>query len=220
MEVKIHSSWSEVLTNEFNSKYFEELTRFVKNKYKDTIVYPPPSKIFEAFNLCPFDKVKVVILGQDPYHGPKQANGLSFSVEQGVQIPPSLRNIYKEMSTDIGKIPPGQGNLEYWAEQGIFMLNAILTVEAEKPGSHQKIGWEQFTNSVIKTISDKKENIVFILWGAFAQKKAELIDQTKHFVFTSVHPSPLSASRGFFGTKPFSKTNDYLISKGITPIDW
>jgi uracil-DNA glycosylase len=220
MEVKIHPSWKEVLEDEFNSKYFEDLSEFVKNRYKQTVVYPPASKIFEAFDLCPFDEVKVVILGQDPYHGPNQAHGLSFSVEEGIQQPPSLRNIFKEIKNDTGKESLSRDNLEYLAKQGAFLLNSVLTVEAAKPGSHQKQGWEQFTDAVIKTISDKKEHIVFILWGAYAQKKTELIDQNKHFIISSVHPSPLSASRGFFGSKPFSKTNEYLKLQGIKQIEW
>lgn len=220
MEVKIEQSWKEALTNEFNAEYFQKLVEFVRKQYKETVVYPPASKIFEAFDLCPFDKVKVVILGQDPYHGPRQAHGLSFSVVEGQQRPPSLLNIYKELESDLGIKPKISGDLTHWAKQGVFLLNAILTVEASKPASHQNIGWERFTDAVIKTVSDKKEHVVFILWGSYAQKKAELIDKTKHMIITSVHPSPLSASRGFFGSKPFSKTNQYLEKNGLQPIQW
>lgn len=220
MEVKIDQSWKSALTEEFSKPYFESIAAFLKKRIQETVVYPPASKIFEAFNLCPFNKVKVVILGQDPYHGPGQAHGLSFSVPEGIPKPPSLLNIHKELRLDLGIEPPQSGNLQHWAEQGVFLLNAILTVEASKPASHQKIGWEDFTNAVIKTISDQKEHVVFILWGAYAQKKIELIDTSKHCVITTVHPSPLSASRGFFGSKPFSKTNTYLTEHGIEPINW
>lgn len=220
MDVKIADSWKEALIDEFNKEYFKNLTEFVKNRYKETIVFPPPKKIFEAFNLCPFENVKVVILGQDPYHGRNQAHGLSFSVQDGVKKPPSLQNIYKELNADLGIPPKESGNLTHWAEQGVFLLNAVLTVEASKPASHQKMGWETFTDAVIKTISDKKEHVVFILWGAFAQNKAILIDQSKHLVIKSAHPSPFSADKGFFGSKPFSKTNMYLEKHGLTPIEW
>lgn len=220
MEVKINETWKEVLIDEFDKEYFVKLTEFIKTRYKDTIVYPPAKKIFNAFDLCPFDKVKVVILGQDPYHGPNQAHGLSFSVEEGERKPPSLINIYKELKNDLGVEPAKSGDLTHWAEQGVFLLNAILTVEASKPASHQKKGWEQFTDAVIKTISEKKEHVVFILWGAYAQKKGEIIDQSKHLVIKSVHPSPLSVERGFFGSKPFNKTNEYLKGHGIDEIKW
>jgi uracil-DNA glycosylase len=222
MDVKIDQSWKEVLIDEFNAEYFEKLSNYIKKRYKEGVVYPPANKIFNAFNLCPFDKVKVVILGQDPYHGPNQAHGLSFSIEkEGQRLQPSLQNIYKEIESDLGiKKPATNGNLTQWAEQGVFLLNAILTVEASKPASHQNIGWEQFTDAVIKTISDKKEHVVFILWGAYAQKKGEIIDQSKHLVIKSPHPSPFSADRGFFGSKPFSKTNKYLEEHGLEPINW
>ncbi len=220
MDVKIEESWKKVLSDEFNSEYFNRITEFIKNEYKSTLVYPPASKIFQAFNLCPFEKVKVVILGQDPYHGPNQAHGLSFSVEKGQPKPPSLINIYKELESDLGIKPPNHGELTHWAEQGVFLLNAILTVKASQPGSHQNVGWQQFTDAVIRTISDQKEHVVFILWGSFAQKKAELIDRSKHLIITSAHPSPLSAHRGFLGSKPFSKANEYLVKNGLEPISW
>jgi uracil-DNA glycosylase len=220
MDVKIEDSWKKALEDEFSKEYFTKLTEFVKNRYKETIVYPPPSKIFEAFNLCTFDNVKVVILGQDPYHGPNQAHGLSFSVQEGVKPPPSLVNIYKELEADLGIPRRTSGDLTHWAEQGVFLLNAVLTVEASKPASHQKMGWENFTDAVIKTISEKKEHVVFILWGAFAQNKSVLIDQKKHLIIKSPHPSPFSADKGFFGSKPFSKTNQYLKEKGLKEITW
>jgi uracil-DNA glycosylase len=219
-DVKIEQSWREALTDEFDKEYFDTLVTYIKTKYKETVVYPPAGKIFEAFNACPFDKVRVVILGQDPYHGPDQAHGLSFSVPDGQPKPPSLQNIYKELKNDLGIQPPAHGNLLHWAKQGVFLLNAILTVEASKPASHQNIGWEQFTDAVIKTISDKRENVVFILWGSYAQKKGAIIDESKHYIIRSVHPSPLSANRGFFGSKPFSKTNTYLIEHGLESIAW
>jgi uracil-DNA glycosylase len=199
-----------------------QLRQFLKNeKQAGNKIYPKGSDIFNAFNKTPFDKVEVVILGQDPYHGENQAHGLSFSVQKGITIPPSLRNIYKELQTDIPVfIIPGHGDLTKWAEQGVLLLNASLTVRAGIPGSHQKKGWEEFTDNVIKTISDKKEGIVFILWGSFAQAKAELIDKAKHHIIKSPHPSPFSADRGFFGSKPFSKTNEILIKEGKKPIDW
>lgn len=220
MDVKIDPTWKEALTEEFDKEYFKQLAEFVKQKYKTSVVYPPAPKIFEAFNRCTFDKVKVVILGQDPYHGPNQAHGLSFSVQEGIKPPPSLVNIYKELQSDLGIERRQNGDLTHWAEQGVFLLNAVLTVEASKPASHQKIGWETFTAAVIKTVSDEKENVVFILWGAFAQKKAELIDPTKHLIIKSPHPSPFSADKGFFGSKPFSKTNEYLKKKGAGEIKW
>lgn len=220
MQVRIENSWKEVLQQEFDKPYFADLVNFVKSRYKLTTVYPPSSKIFAAFDLCPFDKVKVVILGQDPYHGSSQAHGLSFSVIEGVPKPPSLINIFKELKSDIGSDTPTCGDLTRWAVQGVFLLNAILTVEEAKPASHQGKGWETFTDAVIKLISEKKSDIVFILWGAYAQKKTVLIDQSKHFIIQSAHPSPLSASRGFFGSRPFSKTNAFLQSKGLKCIDW
>lgn len=221
MSVKIEESWKKVLEKEFEQDYFKELTGFVKEEYKNTTVYPPPQFIFHAFDLTPFDKVKVVILGQDPYHGEKQANGLAFSVNDGVSIPPSLLNIYKEIESDMGvKTKNKNGNLENWARQGVLMLNATLTVRAHMAGSHQNKGWERFTDTVVRVLSEQKENLVFILWGSYAQKKGSVIDGNKHLVIKSAHPSPLSAYAGFFGSKPFSQTNSYLIFTGKDPIDW
>lgn len=220
MEVKIEKSWKNVLHSEFEKEYFKDLTTFVKTEYSKKKIYPPPSLIFSAFEYCPFDSVKVVILGQDPYHGPNQANGLSFSVNENVQIPPSLQNIYKELKNDLNIISPKSGNLERWAKQGVLLLNSTLTVQANLAASHSGKGWEEFTDSVIQILSDQKEHLVFILWGAYAKKKGEIIDRFKHLVIQSPHPSPFSADRGFFGSKPFSKTNDYLKEKGIPPINW
>jgi len=200
--------------------YFKNLVDFVKEEYKTQKIYPPGKDIFKAFDLCPVDNVKVVIIGQDPYHGEGQAHGLCFSVKDGVKIPPSLRNIYKELNTDIGKEIPTTGNIEYWAEQGVLMLNATLTVRAKQAGSHQKKGWEIFTEEVIKKISQEKENLVFLLWGAFAQKKGQVIDASKHYILKSPHPSPFSAHTGFLGNKHFSKTNAFLKSKGFDEIEW
>lgn len=215
-------SWMEVLKAEFGKDYMIKLKDFLqKEKAAGQLVYPKNSEIFNAFNTTHFDDVKVVILGQDPYHGAHQAHGLSFSVQKGIAIPRSLINIYKELQTDIPDFKiPAHGNLEEWAKQGVLLLNATLTVRASNPGSHQKQGWEEFTDEVIKTISDKKEGIVFILWGAFAQSKAALIDEKKHFILKSPHPSPFSADRGFFGSKPFSKTNAILEKEGKKPINW
>lgn len=220
MDVKLDASWKEVLMNEFEKDYFKKLTEFVQNEYNIKTIYPPQSEIFSAFDFTPFENVKVVILGQDPYHGEGQANGLSFSVADGIKLPPSLRNIYKELKDDVGIEISTSGNLESWARQGVLLLNATLTVEATKAGSHQKKGWETFTDAVIQTLSDKKENIVFILWGAYAQKKGAKIDRSKHLVIETAHPSPLGAYRGFWGSKPFSTTNQFLKSKNITEIDW
>jgi uracil-DNA glycosylase len=222
MAIELEPSWLAVLKDEFDKDYMLELRTFLKNeKQAGHKVYPKGSDIFNAFQKTPFTDVKVVILGQDPYHGENQAHGLSFSVQKGIGIPPSLRNIYKELSTDIpGFKIPDHGDLTEWAEQGVLLLNASLTVQAGIAGSHQKKGWEEFTDNVIKTISDKKEDVVFILWGAFAQVKAELIDKKKHHIIVSPHPSPFSADRGFFGSKPFSKTNEILKNEGKTPIDW
>ncbi len=221
MDVKIEPSWKEVLKDEFNKPYFQQIALHIKTeKSQGKIIYPPGSLIFNAFNTTPFDKVKVVILGQDPYHGPGQAHGLCFSVQNGVPPPPSLVNIFKELNEDVGVTIPGHGNLTHWAEQGVFLLNASLTVRAAEPMSHSKIGWAQFTDEVIKKISALKEHVVFILWGKFAQEKKLLIDETKHGILRSAHPSPLSAHAGFFGCKHFSKANEYLMSKGIDPIDW
>lgn len=219
-QVKIEPTWQVELQEEFNKPYFEQLIQFVRNEYASGVCYPPGALIFNAFNQCPFDKVKVVLIGQDPYHEPGQAHGLCFSVNDGVQFPPSLRNIFQEISTDVGKPIPTSGNLIRWAQQGVLLLNATLTVREHQAGSHQKRGWETFTDSVIKLISDKKENVVFILWGSYAQSKAALIDSTKHFVLKSAHPSPLSAYRGFFGNHHFSLTNMYLRKVGKTEIDW
>lgn len=220
MDVKIEASWKQVLNNEFEKKYFIKLTEFVKNEYTTKTIYPPKSQIFSAFDYTSFDDVKVVIIGQDPYHGEGQANGLSFSVADGVKIPPSLRNIYKELKTDLGIIESTSGNLEAWAKQGVLLLNATLTVEAANAGSHQNKGWEDFTDTVIKLLSEEKENLVFVLWGSYAQKKGKKINREKHFVIESAHPSPLSVYRGFWDSKPFSKTNEYLKSKNVQEIDW
>ncbi len=222
MEIKnvaIDSSWSEVLKNEFASPYFIKLKEFLVEEKKQFTVFPPGNLIFSAFNHTPFDKVKVVILGQDPYHGPGQANGLSFSVSDEVKKPPSLVNIFKELQSDLGIPIPQSGNLESWAEQGILLLNATLTVRANTPGSHQKKGWEEFTDSVIRTISEKKKGVVFLLWGKFAQSKEVLIDTKKHFVLKAAHPSPLAGGK-FFGCKHFSLTNKLLEHNLILPIDW
>ncbi len=221
MHVKIEESWKDALKGEFEQPYFVELTTTLRDAYmKKESIYPPPQFIFNAFALCPFNTVKVVILGQDPYHGIGQAHGLSFSVPEGVRTPPSLKNIYKELHEDVGVPIRTDGNLEHWATQGILLLNATLTVEAGKPGSHQGQGWEQFTDAVIKKLSDEKEHVVFILWGRYAQDKGTHIDTAKHLVIKSAHPSPFSAYNGFFGSKPFSKTNEYLIAHDHSPITW
>ena len=220
MQVNIESSWNEALSNTFQQKSFKDLVAFVKDEYASTKVYPPGKEIFNAFDHCPLDSVKVVILGQDPYHGPGQAHGLSFSVKPGVQFPPSLLNIFKEIETDLGKPMPQNGDLTRWADQGVFLLNATLTVRAHQAGSHQRKGWEEFTDEVIRTVSDTQENVVFLLWGAYAHKKSALIDGSKHLILKAPHPSPLSSYRGFFGCKHFSKANTYLISNGKKPIDW
>lgn len=220
MDVKINPSWKLRLSEEFSKSYFSSLTEFVRNEYLNQVIYPPGREIFRAFDSCSFEEVKVVILGQDPYHGEGQANGLCFSVRDGQRFPPSLLNIFKEIQADLGKPIPKSGDLDRWAKQGVLLLNATLTVRAASPGSHQNKGWEIFTDSVIRTISEQKQNIVFLLWGAYAQKKGEFIDKQKHFVLMSPHPSPFSADRGFFGCKHFSKTNQYLKSKGLPEIDW
>jgi len=220
MDVTIESSWKSVLKDEFEKEYFIKLTGFVRDEYNTATIYPPAGLIFNAFNLCTFSSVKVIIIGQDPYHGPGQAHGLCFSVRDGIDFPPSLLNIFKEIEMDLGIIRPASGNLERWAKQGVLMLNATLTVRANLAGSHQKKGWEQFTDAVISIINKEKNNLVFLLWGAYAQKKGEAIDRNRHLVLESVHPSPLSASRGFFGNAHFSKCNKYLTEKGILPIDW
>jgi uracil-DNA glycosylase len=220
MDVKIEPGWKSKLQYEFEKDYFIRLIEFVKEEYRIGIVYPPGALIFNAFNLCPFEKVKAVILGQDPYHGPGQAHGLCFSVREGVDFPPSLINIFKEIESDLGVTQPISGNLSRWAEQGVLLLNATLTVRAHQAGSHQNKGWEEFTDFIVRVLNNEKNNIVFFLWGAYAQKKGESIDRTKHLVLESVHPSPLSASRGFFGNKHFSRCNDYLKINGINPINW
>lgn len=220
MNVQIEESWKEALLPEFSKDYFIRLTDFVRKEYHETTVYPPGKLIFNAFNLCPFDKVKVVIIGQDPYHGPGQAHGLCFSVNDGIQPPPSLVNIFKEINSDLGKPVPQSGNLTRWAEQGVLLLNATLTVRAHQAGSHQRKGWEEFTDAVIRKLAEEKTHLVFILWGAYAQKKGAFIDRNRHLVLTSVHPSPLSAHNGFFGNHHFSLANDYLVKNGKTAIDW
>jgi uracil-DNA glycosylase len=220
LDVKIAPSWKEKLNGEFSKAYFLQLAEFVRNEYATQSVYPPAREIFRAFDCCDFDQVKVVIIGQDPYHGPGQANGLCFSVRPDVKMPPSLVNIFKEIQSDLGKPFPPNGDLERWAKQGVLLLNATLTVKASSPGSHQNKGWESFTDAVIREISTTRSNVVFLLWGAYAQKKGEIIDRSKHLVLASPHPSPFSADRGFFGNKHFSKTNEYLRSKGIKEIDW
>jgi uracil-DNA glycosylase len=220
MDVKIDPTWKLKLTREFEKEYFLNLAEFVKREYKSNTIYPPGGLIFNAFNLCPFHTIKAVIIGQDPYHGPDQAHGLCFSVREGIGFPPSLINIFKEIEMDLGIPRPSSGNLERWAKQGVLLLNATLTVRVHQAGSHQKKGWEEFTDSVINIINSEKENIVFFLWGAYAQKKGEEIDRSRHLVLESVHPSPLSASRGFFGNKHFSKCNDYLKLHNIEPINW
>lgn len=220
MEVTIEPSWKEVLKDEFEQDYFKELAEKVRQAYLSKTVYPPPKQIFNAFALCPFDKVKVVILGQDPYHGAGQAHGLCFSVPDGIQTPPSLVNIYKEIRTDLGIDVPPSGNLERWAKQGVLLLNATLTVYAGAANSHQNWGWQIFTDAAIKKISDEKAHVVFMLWGAYAKSKASLIDFEKHHILKAAHPSPLSAHNGFFGCKHFSQTNEYLKQTGQTPIEW
>lgn len=221
MKPKIESSWLDLLQDEFNAAYFSQLREFLVQEKRTQTVYPPGSLIFNAFDHTPVESVKAVILGQDPYHGPNQAHGLCFSVNDGVQFPPSLQNIFKELKTDIGTETPRSGDLTKWADQGVLLLNATLTVRASQPGSHHKGGWEQFTDAAIKRLSDNRKNLVFLLWGRYAQNKESLINKENgHLILKSVHPSPLSAHGGFFGCKHFSKTNDFLKSKGIEPIDW
>lgn len=220
MEVRIEESWKKVLQPDFDKPYFKDLTDFVRSEYANSTIFPPAPLIFNAFDLCPFNKVKVVIIGQDPYHGPGQAHGLCFSVNDGVPFPPSLNNIFKEIQSDLGKPAPVSGNLTRWAEQGVLLLNATLTVRAHNAGSHQKRGWETFTDSVIRILAEQKENLVFILWGAYAQKKGAFIDRNRHLVLSSAHPSPLSAYNGFFGNHHFSLTNEWLTNHGDGAIEW
>lgn len=220
MDVQIEESWKQILSAEFEKDYFRQLTDFVRNEYRSTTVYPPGKLIFNAFNLCPFEQVKVVIIGQDPYHGPGQAHGLCFSVNDNVPFPPSLRNIFKEIQDDLGKPIPESGSLTRWAKQGVLLLNATLTVRAHQAGSHQRRGWEEFTDAAIRALAEQREHLVFILWGAYAQKKGAFIDRSRHLVLTSVHPSPLSAHNGFFGNRHFSRANEYLQQHGQTPIEW
>lgn len=220
MDVKLENSWKELLKDEFEKPYFKTLAEFVRNEYQTSTVYPPAKFIFNALDSLPVDEVKVVILGQDPYHGPGQAHGLSFSVPDGITPPPSLKNIYKELESDLGVKSKTSGNLEPWVKQGVLLLNATLTVHASQPASHQNQGWEQFTDAIVHHLANQKENIVFILWGNYAQKKGSFIDTSKHLVIKSTHPSPFSAYHGFFGSKPFSRTNTYLLSKKKTPISW
>ena len=221
MQVKIEPSWKKVLEQEFEKDYFHLLSDFVRKEYLDEKVYPPPKFIFRAFDLTPFDEVKVVILGQDPYHGVGQANGLCFAVNRGVRLPPSLQNIYKEIKSDTGKAPAfAGGDLEGWAKQGVLLLNATLTVRANQAGSHQNKGWEDFTSEVVRVLSEQKKHLVFILWGAYAQKKGAVVDGSKHLIIKSPHPSPFSAHSGFFGSRPFSLTNTYLLKHKIAPIKW
>lgn len=221
MNVKIEESWRQHIGEEFDKPYFAGLTEFVRSEYTSTTCYPPGSLIFNAFNLCPFDKVKVVIIGQDPYHEPGQAHGLSFSVNDGVPFPPSLVNIFKEIQLDLGTPMPASGNLTRWAEQGVLLLNATLTVRARQAASHQRRGWEQFTDAAIRALNAGREHLVFILWGGYARSKASFIDTSRHIVLQSVHPSPLSANRGgWFGNHHFSRANDYLTGNGIEPIRW
>lgn len=218
--VKIEASWKGKLLHEFNLPYFQELSTFIHHEYAHKTIYPPPKEIFRALDLCPFEKVKVVILGQDPYHGAGQANGLSFAVHSHVSLPPSLKNIFKEIEDDLQIKVIKDGDLSRWANQGVLLLNAILTVEASSPASHHHKGWELFTDAIIKRLSEEREHIVFILWGNYAKNKGNSIDQSKHLVLTSPHPSPFSAHNGFFGSKPFSKTNEYLHQHNIKEIDW
>ena len=219
--VKIDPSWKQALEAEFSKPYFAKLIAFLKEeKQAGKLIYPAGPKIFNAYDTTPIDQVKVVILGQDPYHNPGQAMGLSFSVPRGVRLPPSLRNIYKELKLSLGIEPAGHGDLTKWAEQGVFLLNSMLTVEKNSPGSHKKSGWQEFTNASIRAISDHREHVVFMLWGAFARSKAEFIDADKHLVLESVHPSPFSADKGFFGSNHFTKANEYLVAHGQEPIDW
>ena len=220
MTIKLEASWLKVLRPEFDKEYMKQLKLFLVEEQKQHVVYPPNAEMFAAFEQTPFDKVRVVILGQDPYHGPGEAHGLSFSVKKGVRIPPSLRNIYKELQSDLGIAPPQHGHLIDWARQGVLLLNTVLTVRHKTANSHQKKGWENFTDKAIQELSAGRDNIVFILWGSKAKAKLDLIDQSKHHIIQSAHPSPLAVRYGFFGSKPFSKTNAFLTSIGQSPIDW
>ena len=218
--IQIESRWKEKLIDSFQSESFNRLKKFLKSEKATKIIYPAGNMIFSAFNLCPFDSVRIVIIGQDPYHGPKQANGLCFSVSEGIKPPPSLQNIFKELKDDLDLKIPSSGNLEHWAEQGVLMLNSTLTVRARQAGSHQKKGWEAFTDNVIRTLSNEKENLIFLLWGRLAQNKAQIIDNEKHYILAAAHPSPFSAHSGFFGCKHFSKTNEILKKLNKKPIKW
>ena len=220
MDVKISADWKELLQEEFDKPYFEELTRFVRAEYTSGVIYPPARNIFRAFDKCPVDSLKVVVIGQDPYHGPGQANGLCFSVNDGIPFPPSLQNIFKEINADMGTTVPQSGNLDRWAEQGVLLLNSVLTVKAHLAASHAGHGWEQFTDAVVRIIAERKQNIVYMLWGSYAQRKGAIADPARNLILKSVHPSPLSAYRGFFGCKHFSQANAYLQSKGKQPIVW
>ncbi|HHP7240751.1 MAG TPA: uracil-DNA glycosylase [Cyclobacteriaceae bacterium] len=220
MNVKIEEQWKEKLKKEFEKPYFERLIAFVRDEYKYHVVYPPGKEIFNAFDQCPYEKVKVVIIGQDPYHGKGQAHGLCFSVNENIKMPPSLVNIFKEIKDDLGVEAPLHGNLENWAKQGVLLLNATLTVKARQPGSHQNKGWETFTDAAIRSLAENRENLVFLLWGSYAQRKGAVIDQSRHLVLKSAHPSPFSAHRGFFGNRHFSKANAYLRKHNIEPIHW
>lgn len=220
MDVKIEESWKIHLRQEFEKPYFRTLTDFVRKEYSTRTVYPPAKLIFNAFDRCPFDKVKVVVVGQDPYHEPEQAHGLCFSVNEGVQVPPSLVNIYKEIADDLGIAAPRSGNLTRWAEQGVLLLNATLTVQAHRAGSHQGKGWEEFTDAAIRALAEERDHLVFILWGSYAQRKGASIDPGRHLILKSPHPSPLSAHRGFFGNRHFSRANEYLSAHGTEPINW
>ena len=220
MSIKIEPSWKSALKEEFNQPYFQELSNFVKDEYASHTIYPHPKNIFRAYDLCPINEARVVILGQDPYHGPRQANGLCFSVHDNIPFPPSLTNIFKEIKSDVGTPIPQSGSLDKWAKQGVLLLNATLTVRARQAGSHQKKGWEQFTDSTIKYLSDNRNDLVFLLWGKYAQDKGSVIDNNKHLVLEAAHPSPFSAHNGFFGCQHFSKANTYLMLQGKDPIDW
>lgn len=220
MNVRIDDSWRQVLASQWDQPYFINLTDFVRNRYRTATVYPPAGRIFAAFDACPFDKVKVVILGQDPYHGPGQANGLCFSVNPGTELPPSLVNIFKEVASDLQRPMPVDGDLGRWARQGVLLLNATLTVDANRAGSHQGKGWEEFTDAAVRTLAEQREGLVFMLWGSYAIRKGAFIDRNRHLVLTAPHPSPLSAYRGFFGCRHFSQANQWLQSLGQSPIDW